>query len=650
MKAIYKFKNNYKNTFENENKFNKLFKNFLIVNGILNVVLIICGLALLITLIILPFPTRYNPEAFDEQMIKEGQLTSYYLLFSFGGIAAIIYNFLLINSGFLTYYCAVYKNKYDSTKNYIYIFVISLFSFLLPIFSFCYFFYFYKKKKFNNKNKRKLKISLIAYLCIIPTLSVPITFVSVILTDWKVVVDEKAVKDNLTYSNNKNNIVVLYFDRSFGAIWNMLLYIDEKLNKENSFINKFPEFTSYLNVISNASTTNVSNLTLLGGILYSPYFLSKNLINPISLKNYNSYTQNTYLLELIKNLVKVSDNYDFKNFNLMDYPYYDKKFNAISGEYWKLNNELKEINKNAYATSSSAILKSNSIRITKNNADSANYLKEITSINTSGKLNLIKFKNTENNVLKFLYFQNTHGPYTFYENNNFYRTNDLNENFLRSMWFVIQSLKNFLTIFKNEKDINGTSLYDKTMFVVVSDHGTNFSLKNKEMFDSFWNKYINSNEKEKNLMWNFIINRGFMNPVFMIKPFKENVDNKLTNIKTNNSNQFFNKTDLISLSDFPLILESEMYKIKNKKIPTTSFYLPKYNEENYSESELKYFLKNIIIDPLNNTELNRNRNFQVFSSKHWQWMYKEKTFNLVWHLTIDFPKNFNSLFTVNPIE
>lgn len=636
----------FKDKLRDKNSFNQIYKNFLISNLVSSICILIVGLILIISVSVLPFPTRYDAAAFDNEMIAEGQLTCYYILFSCGGIGIIFYVMHLITSGFLNYFVLVYKTQYIKKINYFYFGLIAFFMLLIPIFPCIYFWYFYKKNTFVATNTKKTKIWMSSYLCLVPFVTASIVVPSILITPTTVYVEEKAVEQNITYSTNHKNVVVLYYDRAYNLFWNYLLYIDQELNKDKSFINMFPEFTSYMSVVANSTPTNLSNMTLLGSMWYTPYLLGKSVINPISKKTYNQYEQQDYLNETLTNMVDIINQYGFKEINFMDSPYYGKTFNSLSGEYWNQSKFLNQHSNTAYATSSSAVLKHFNIKPHVNNVDSANYDNSILGFQKDDKPQYLKFKNTDSGTFKFLYHQNTHGPYVYKDGGKMIRTNDLNENFLRSMWSTIQWLKKYFTIMKQQKMDNGESVYDNTMFMIISDHGTNLSSRNDVLYNKLWDQYIKGSELSKENTYKFSLQRGSINPIMMVKPFKESVDNKLTVLKKDN--EFFNQTNLLSLSDIPLIIEAELYKIQNKSKPISSFYLPSYNPNDYDTVAKKFYINNIVIDPLNNEAKNNLREFRIYNSSNWQWRYKDKTFAFYSYLEMNFKENFKTIYHTAP--
>lgn len=633
-----------KNFFSSKKGFSKKkFKIISIVNTVIDLcVLIFLGL-FLYAFYLMPFPERLNPSDFDEIMIQKGELITLYTIFVSLSFLFTLYIGHIVISIIINYYLFFHLKPFNEKNKILWktLFLIySFFAILIPVIPLIFIWFFYFKKINFSETKKphlKTKILLNSYFCLVP-FSIAAIFVPIFTIQKNVVVNETATKQNLTYSNNHNNIVVFYFDRAYNHLWNQLLYVDYKLNKDNSFIKQFPEFTSFYNVNINGYPTSFSNLSLLGGIWYDTSLMGTNYVNPIANKNYNKYKQGMYLKEAISNLLNNTSKYGFDKFHIMDLPYYGNSFTSLSGEYNLLNNDLQNENKNAFASSSSEILKEFGQEYKTDSSDSARYYNFITQKNEDGKLKYINFEKTETDIFKMIYSQNTHGPYSFYENNVLNVTDDSLNNFIKSMWFSIQSLKTLLSSFKNENSENGLSVYDNTMFVVVSDHGTNLAKNDFNNYLEFLTNYVDYEKYASNqTMLDYFQNSGSFSPVFMVKPFLKNTENNLTNLKNENLNvlqNFFNTSYTVSLSDFPSILESEMFKLKNNYIKDSSFYKPNINQEMYSDEIIKYIANNAYVDPLNSLKNVKNRTIKIPLAEDWRWknnslIFKEWAYNII---------------------
>lgn len=95
-------------------------------------------------------------------------------------------------------------------------------------------------------------------------------------------VDKANIDKYLTLSNNNHNVMYFNFDRTQVPLWNLILEIDRRINKQNSFIELFPEFTSYTNTIFLAASTVYSNPSIYGGYLFHPFLKNTDEINFVS--------------------------------------------------------------------------------------------------------------------------------------------------------------------------------------------------------------------------------------------------------------------------------------------------------------------------------------------------------------------------------
>lgn len=635
----------------NKKCFSKV-KALLISKTIIDLLIIAILILFLCAFFLMPFPERLNPSDLDEIMIKRGQLATLYILYISIFLMLFLYILHIIISIIFNYYlffCISFTKDDLKTIGKLLIIVYSFFDILIPIILLVFDWLFYFKKIDFNKikiAKKKTKILINTYLCLVP-FSLAAILAPIFTMKKNISINEKAVNANLIYSKNKNNIIVFYFDRAYNHVWNSLLYIDYKINKKNSFIEKFPEFTSFYNVNVNSLPTSFSNLPLLGGMWYSNLLMGTNYINPITNSFYNTYTQGTYLKEVIFNLLNNAIKYDFKNFNIMDLAYYGKNFSGLCGDYQLLNKDLQNECPTAFSTSSSAILKKYGYEYNGESSDSARYFNMITQKNDNEKLKYIKFENTESSIFKLIYSQNTHGPYSYYKNNHLKVTDDRFKNFVKSMWFSIQSLKTILTYFKQEKSENGLSVYDNTMIVVISDHGTNLAKNDNNHYLEFLSNFVDYEKYASNQkMFDYFVNSGGLSPLFMVKPFLKNVENKLTNLKKENLNylqNFFNTSYNIALSDFPLVLESEMFKLRYQSINKTSFYKPDIDKKTYSNEIIKYIINNIYIDPLNSLAHVTNRNFKILLAEDWRWKNDSNIFK-PWAYNLLSYKNNNNIY------
>lgn len=565
------------------------------------------------------FPTRFEISAMDKYMSLGGEHITYYLLVAFGFGIGIFYIIRIVIAIKLAIKISITKYDFKQKKLYFLFYLLLLF-FIIFIPIFILFFYYKKIFKFNTELKKSKKIKLFwkTYICLIPIMSLScVTPVLISVNKKEVHIDKEAIASNLTYSTNNENLIYLYFDRSMGLLWNILLYIDDIINGNNSFIYSFPEFKSYLNCFPNNLVTNLSNLTLWGGLYFSPILLGKDLVNPITNKKYNSYTQQSYLDEILKVSILNMKKYNFSNICYMDLPYYGEKFNSLHGEYKKMNDKFKEYGENIYSTSSAAILKYFKKEYKDNNYDSANYWKTITE-SYEGNYHFI-FDDTEGSVVKYIFNQNTHSPYIVEKNDKLVSTNEHLKNFIKSMWFSIQKIKDYLNILKSVSHKKGGTIYDHSMIIILSDHGTNLSNDYVNTYKELWNKYKLGTYKEYEITKNFFLNNGSLNSVFMMKPF---IENKYSN------KEFFDLVNFISLSDIQLIVENEIYKLNNNSNNLdSSIYFPTKNFDDIkNNSKYSWIFNNVILNPLINTNNLNKRYFEIYWTSNWMWEYNNNKF------------------------
>lgn len=607
---------------------NTTIKKISVSDIVLSSLFVVFGLIVLFVYLYMPFPERWNPNEFDEYMFKLNEHITFYCLVVFGTFTVATYISSLILRQILSIWWYKYQineindvNKNRKIFKIIGLVLIAFINIFIPFIISIY--YLVKLKNDNNQNKqikhKKLYITYKASICLFPIICVGIITPAILMQKMPVVINQQAIKSNLTYSNNNENTLVLYFDRSMGLIWNLVLYEDYLNNKENSFVVKHKEFTSYLNSVTTGSPTNFSNPYMQGSMWYGSHLLGSNLINPISNQPYNSYVQDSYFKDIIKrNLTTYQNDYNYSQIDINDLPYYGKSFNSITGEYWNLTNDLKEWKINGNATSATAILKYNNLFQRGDNYDSAAYLKFISKPNNKN----LYYKNTDGNVFKYLYFQNTHGPYVIEERDDYLKvTNEEFTNYVKSIRYTINKLNDLFTNLKTVNHNLGGSVYDHTNIILVSDHGTNVIDAYKEQLTSFWRSEFGDNQILENKIKPFIKKYGFINTIFMYKP-SISISSDLLPAKQESFK--FNTIDLINNFDYPLIIESLMYKSKYQTNPISSYLKPDISS--FTDTRYKEIDDYIVIDPLNNSSNINKRNLTIRQAAEWRWEYNAKYF------------------------
>lgn len=409
-----------------------------------------------------PYPERYFISQMNDDMIKAGQARNLIILVTFG-ISGIILEILTILLAFYTIFYFFSVLNLFSKKRFLYktfdkiiywtwriIFCI-LYIVLSPIMIW-YFWMVYMKiyngkfEKFNwilrnnyiSYNTKSRKISWVIILLLIPSLTITGIYInSIQLRTRKSNVDLSNIDKYLTLSNNNNNVMYFYFDRTQQFLLNILLKVDEIINKENSFINLFPEFTSYTNTISLSSTTNYSNPSIYGEYLFHPLFKNTDEINYVSGKRYNEMTQNEYYMYPLIQMTKMLKNNNISSVSWNNLPYYDEGYGDY-GDMDKLQKDLKKQGVDIIAMDNQTLAY---------NAFGAKIKKyEDEKITEQIVLDRIdeeyKFKETDGGVFNSLFSQANHPRYNYKENGK-YKTSLYDNTQVKSIWQSMESVKIF---------------------------------------------------------------------------------------------------------------------------------------------------------------------------------------------------------------
>ncbi len=176
------------------------------------------------------------------------------------------------------------------------------------------------------KLRKNTKVALFSSLTLLPLTAAGITAVAYCFSpkmDDTNQIPNAFVTDYLTLSNTHPNTISLYFDRSPGIDWNLLLKVDELVYKDKSFIHQFPEFTSYLNTISLSKLTKISNPVIYAGYLFSPIlkeFPYHNFFDP-SVVNTN-LTLDDWYFNALKTQADMYAKYGITNVGYNNLPYF----------------------------------------------------------------------------------------------------------------------------------------------------------------------------------------------------------------------------------------------------------------------------------------------------------------------------------------
>ncbi len=325
-----------------------------------------------VLLLVLPFPERTRVEDMDSLMIHSGEafaLISYCVSVPFI-IATFITSLGLTSALFYRLFVSDPSNNFsfssNSTRNWF------RFGAILSIIIPPLFIWFILAKLFllcrtsadscdyqHNRNSQIWKRIIIWPMIIF----YPLVAVSAILFTQKkklyynsIPVRTADLKESYTLSRDKQNTIVLFFDRAFGSHVYKLLALDYcYFNKENGIINQngtsfaelFPEFTYYINSLSASDNTNGSVPTIEGSWNFDTPIKDTTLINPKTNVVNNSIGQSQWLLDSRMTAYQMLGENKYSNIASVGFPYYGNttwQHNSNSGELQskireKLNND-----------------------------------------------------------------------------------------------------------------------------------------------------------------------------------------------------------------------------------------------------------------------------------------------------------------------
>ena len=692
-------------------------QSLLITNICLTIALISFLLIVGCTLFFLPFPERLSIEYMDHQMIADGQVVSLVFLFTFGILSALTYISLLVITTMSCYHFIYLDSKIDLTNKTEWLKNIGLLSLSLLIILLAFvlvwvFLVVNNKPQIKNEEvstqvtqikqiQRKIKInknvwiSLLTFFGVGVGLIIPsVLIASSIYDPSKVPNRYKDLTEMYTISENKPNTITLYFDRGYGLFFNELLVVDYLMFKDSnsSFIQMFPEFTSYINTISQATITNMSNPMINGSWYMQPNYKSFNVNDPFYNKNYKNMSMNDWFLTSYQNATGLFANYGYENFGLYNVPYYGNTTYQTNSDGYKLQSDLSQLVKEDKFYPTNAKYKNNNLNFIsmditeviksqgdiptgtrKDQAIALRHLAAVTSDKKENPLNNSEYSYGTNNLMTiddkialpnlrtaksknssylFLHFSNTHEKYCYVKNSDWISSNNPaginyenindgkpvitsnnNNDFIVSVWYSIQKLKNIFTYLKNLpcNDSNRPwvkNQYDNTNIYVISDHG-NGVRGPKKYFENVHKYLVKNNmmtQQESNYLLNNYLNgeisAAAFNSVFMRKPAKYKHDS--WNIK-NDFDTFFNKDKLVVDSDYYPIFEHDLQKqifdnfladnqsfsFKNElswywNTETQSPYELISNNPNEQEIITNEFTSNFLINPLENSKSNIN--------------------------------------------
>ena len=235
-----------------------------------------------------------------------------------------------------------------------------------------------------------------------------------------------------------------------------------------------------------------------------------------------------------------------------------------------------------------------------------------------------------------------HNNYNVYTKNKEYKTYSNTKYYFDSMWQSIFTLKDILNRLKSEpfldengqqmvdKNNNKISVYDKTLFYIISDHGVNIKRDVENYNDilnwSVSNNLISSNDRNNILnleQWQFT-------PTIMIKNFKYDKDNNIIDDK----HDFFDKNKIIALSDLSIMMDHYLSDYYGSQFDASHF----MNKEFLKDTSLFGNMKSLDIvnnmyleDPLNlqdnSISSSNQREFLMGNPYNWRYMYNSKVFD-----------------------
>ncbi len=642
-------------------------------------------IALMLYAFMKPFPERLFVEQMPKEMIESGQARTLISITScaFPGLGFLIIDFgiciwliiyLFVNQNYYWDKKVLYK-KSELFKNYSLKFLLLIGHILLPFFIVIYFWLVYIKK-YNNKltNKKwiltfseyrgnkKGNVILVTGTSLALPIIVPICAISYIMSPYQYDYPlSKNINKYLEFSNTQPNALVLYFDTTTALYWNLMLMVDDVLNGENSFIQKFPEFTTFYNTLTTACPTVYSNPAIYSGHLYDPYFKNynvqtKSLVNNNLNINTSNMTYDQYYLEAFSNLLTMVSNQGFQDLKINNAPYYGETYTITTGEMLTLENDLKNKKNLNVTTMDTVTLASQKMgrklrKFTHNSSTEAYVLRNLS--------NNIIFNKTNSGVFNYYFNQSHHWPSSYMVNGKYKADITIySEYYFHTLYESIQSLKLLFDRFKNEpfydsnnkmiEDQNGSyiengrkyiSVYDKTMFIIQSDHGYYLNPYKNKFIDQIMNA-INLTDEQKRIVKAY--GNQQYNPVIQIKNFNYDKNNNPTSqIKdiTPENDSWYNNERLLTLSDFVFIIESllKKYNDSNLNNDDSMFY-----SRNVIDQKFKKYLDSIVFkDPLSSNINDINaRQIYVSWAYDWNYFYNDKEFKFAFFNQFINNKNF----------
>ncbi len=453
-------------------------------------------------------------------------------------------------------------------------------------------------------------------------------------TNW--IKDEAAYK-HVQLSNNHQNVIQLYFDRANGLSWNLILLVDQIVNKDKSFINEFPEFVSYLNTVSLSAVTKISNPTIYAGPAYDPFIMQSSKSNVFSDKPNQEINEDDWYFASLKTQAQMFMNNGVNNIHLNNLPYFGKMYMSHDGIFGDMDtlqerfDEVKMDNVNAVTNAKLCqTLDNYKVKVIEHEG----YYDAHATKNWS---KWTKFINTDSGTFMANFSQQCHQPYIFAEHNRYKHSKNHND-FFRAMYTTIKDIQLFFNRLKEEPfyDNSGNKIgnvYDHTLIIINSDHGygVNTDLC-KEGFAELTN-YLKArnvlSDDQYQQIWKF--KYYDYNPVIQVKPFKFNKDNKVIDLST--SHFEFNSDQLVSISDLPFIIQNQLSSYNSTS--TKSYFGGVDVVDKISDITTRNIVSNmILLNPLDTSsnsftnKVLKNRKFYLFDPNNWRYFWNQNTFDV----------------------
>lgn len=663
-----------------ENNRKKVFRDLLITSSFFSVLELISLIVVLVALFTMAFPERFFISDMNSRMIDMGEQITLVLIYLFGTLlgTSIVLDFIInpiifYKSFYLTnnwFYQSQFKNRKLKWYNYLLLFLFLIVYLILPFFVDIYYWVLYYKNSDKYLNKSEINESknlswisgwisfkefisksnkiYLGFLAIFIPIAILIIVVPPVLVNFlatkKCYEDKTAINNFMTLSNNHENTIMFYFDRAQVTLWNSLLEIDYLINKNKSFVSEFPEFTSFLMSISLANVTNGSNPSIPGSYWYQTWMKDYDYQEPYKLP-YEAPNSQLLMKQFWGNAfysqAKMFVDNQTKDIHISSVPYFSYLDGKSYGEPNDLDAAIRDAGANPSCTTNEAIA-----------SVLDNYHGEDRLSNVVAFVNATKnyhFKNTNTGIYQGWYMHHTHQDYCYYDykTKTYHATNQSENNFVKSMWYSIQNLKQVLELLKEtpfyslDGKVDG-NVYDHTQIIVTSDHG--YECINRKGISHEILNYLHFPESYINNFYSSEIYEP--NFVFMYKPFKGTFPTK---------NKFtFDTTHLITSGDIQPTFEAGLKRYKYLQTHhsmegfqmNSSFFKPNL-PSNTPAIIREYVDDNIIVDPMNHLDDLYTKRHILFSSM-WSWRYqadaKKYQIHRIWELKPDLNLNPETLF------